>query len=563
MAAAPPRRQRLLGLAALAALALAAAAGWAADHWLGSRAANRPVHFLNITFREQAIYNARFAPESNAIVYSAALQGTEPQIYVRHPDYPKPQPLGPPDTNLLSVAGGQVAVLTGAKLKSHRWFEGTLAEMPLNGGAPRLLLQHVFDADWSPGARDLAVLHFADGHLRLEYPIGHVLVQTTVGYLSDVRVSPDGNRVAFFRHPVDGDNRGTVEVVDRAGRLAAVTGSFPSLEGLAWSSDGDALWFGAANRLERVSARGGTPQTMLSSPANLELLDFSREGAVLANDDALGVTLLASRNGAAEEDLTWFQVSLEPAFAADGRSLIFTDSSPESGADYTILYQRLDGSPAVPIGPGDGLALSPNGAWAIGMLHGPPPHLVAYPTGPGQPRPLDPGELTSIGSVSFFPDSEHFLVCGQAPGHRRCYRQAVSGGAPVAATPEGTSDARVSPDGRTILALSLHGASPYALLSVAGSPPPRPVPQLTAADTPVQWTADGRGIIFQRGDLPAHELVLDLASGSISKLRDLAPANPAGAQGVRFPAFAPDLKSYAYSYTYRRGILTVIEGLPK
>src|SRR6185437_2243417 len=259
-----------------------------------SRAANRPVHFLNITFREQAIYNARFAPESNAIVYSATLQGTEPQIYVRHPDYPKPQPLGPPDTNLLS-----------------------LAEMPLNGGAPRLLLQHVFDADWSPGARDLAVLHFADGHLRLEYPIGHVLVQTTVGYLSDVRVSPDGNRVAFFRHPVDGDNRGTVEVVDRAGRLAAVTGSFPSLEGLAWSSDGDALWFGAANRLERVSARGGTPQTMLSSPANLELLDFSREGAVLANDDALGVTLLASRNGAAEEDLTWFQVSLEPAFAAD------------------------------------------------------------------------------------------------------------------------------------------------------------------------------------------------------------------------------------------------------
>ena len=53
---------------------------------------------------------------------------------------------------------------------------------------------------------------------QLEYPIGSKLYETT-GYVSDVRVSPDGSRVAFMDHQNRFDNRGWVKVVDRDGKV--------------------------------------------------------------------------------------------------------------------------------------------------------------------------------------------------------------------------------------------------------------------------------------------------------------------------------------------------------
>ena len=52
-------------------------------------------------------------------------------------------------------------------------------------------------ADWSPDGESLAVLRRVNGHTRLEYPIGKVLVEDVPWSLWVIRVSPDGNRVAF------------------------------------------------------------------------------------------------------------------------------------------------------------------------------------------------------------------------------------------------------------------------------------------------------------------------------------------------------------------------------
>ena len=65
----------------------------------------------------------------------------------------------------------------------------------------------------------LAVVHYADGHSRLEYPIGNVLYQST-GWISNIRFSPKGDQIAFMDHPALWDNRGTVCVVDLAGTCA-------------------------------------------------------------------------------------------------------------------------------------------------------------------------------------------------------------------------------------------------------------------------------------------------------------------------------------------------------
>lgn len=62
----------------------------------------------------------------------------------------------------------------------------------------------------------MAVVHDINGKDRLEYPTGTVIYETP-GYLSDIRVSHDGQRIAFNEHPEKGDDRGAVAVVDLKG----------------------------------------------------------------------------------------------------------------------------------------------------------------------------------------------------------------------------------------------------------------------------------------------------------------------------------------------------------
>ena len=70
--------------------------------------------------------------------------------------------------------------------------------MPLEGGAPRELLENVYLADWSPDGRDLAVVRRVGQRNRLELPIGKVLYASPKD-VDDIRFSPRGNRLAI-RH---------------------------------------------------------------------------------------------------------------------------------------------------------------------------------------------------------------------------------------------------------------------------------------------------------------------------------------------------------------------------
>ena len=79
-------------------------------------------------------------------------------------------------------------------------------------------------------------------HYRLEYPIGHVLYDTN-GYVSDVRVSPDGKLVAFADHPQLGDDSGIVSVVDSSAHKRSLSTTQASILGLAWTPDGKEVWF--------------------------------------------------------------------------------------------------------------------------------------------------------------------------------------------------------------------------------------------------------------------------------------------------------------------------------
>jgi serine/threonine protein kinase len=182
------------------------------------------------TFHDEAIFNARFAPDGRTIVYSAASGTGPPQLFILRPDYPERTPLGFPAAHLLSISStGELAVLLNPQYLSHRLFLGTLARMPLGGGAPRALLDSVREADWSPDGAELAVIRTVNGRDRLELPIGRPLYESS-GYLSDPRVAPDGEHIAFAEHPFRWDDRGTVKIVDGTGKVAATSPEFISIE---------------------------------------------------------------------------------------------------------------------------------------------------------------------------------------------------------------------------------------------------------------------------------------------------------------------------------------------
>ena len=153
--------------------------------------------------------------------------------------------------------------------------------MPLGGGAPREMLDEVREARWSPKGDDLAVVHVVDGRQRLEYPIGRVLYETG-GWMSSISVSPAGDRIAFAEHPIAGDNRGDISVVDASGKKTTLAAGLEDLGQTAWSPDGREIWFSGSTQGDRsFDVRGDASRQnapLLTGAGSLNLQDVRADG---------------------------------------------------------------------------------------------------------------------------------------------------------------------------------------------------------------------------------------------------------------------------------------------
>ena len=525
---------------------------------------SRGVTFKTLTFRSLPIFRALFAPDGRTMVFSQALEGNRPELFTLAPDYPEPRPLGVPDAQLLSVSSkGELALLTHARYIHHRLFTGTLARMPLGGGAPREVLEGVREADWSPDGENLAIIRDVDGKDRLEYPIGKVLYAKG-GYVSDLRFSPNGDRIAFLEHPFRWDDRGGVAVVDLAGKKTRLADGYWGEEGLAWSPDGKEVLFstgvGYSNFDVRAVTLTGRNRVALPSSGGLTIFDISREGRWLAAREDVKWRLMAMAPGAnTERDLSWLDGSLVVALSTDGRSLLFTEYSGVFGNNYAVGLRRTDGSPVVRLGEGWAGDLSPDGRWALAVVATSPDRLMLYPAGPGEPRRLESGDIREYSSARWFPDGKRILVCGAEAKHAsRCYAQDVSGGKPRPVTSEGSISGIVSPDGTLILAQG--SRDEYQLYPSAGGEP-RSVSSLAPDDVVARWTADGHGFLVNRwSDVPARLERVDLATGRRELVHRLAPPDLAGVVRIQNATVAGDEKVYAYSAIQRRSDLFQVDG---
>ena len=115
-----------------------------------------------------------------------------------------------------------MAVLLNSRQIRSYIHVGTLSRVPLSGGGPREIMNNVQWADWSPDGKSLAVVRDAGGRNRLEYPVGKVLYETG-GWISHPRISPSGDQVAFLDHPLEGDDGGSVAVVNSSGEKKNLT----------------------------------------------------------------------------------------------------------------------------------------------------------------------------------------------------------------------------------------------------------------------------------------------------------------------------------------------------
>jgi Tol biopolymer transport system component len=521
-----------------------------------------PLAFHQLNFRPEAIFQAAFAADKDTVVYSAATSGNTPQIFTVRPDYPEPQPLGPRGMHLLAVSSkGELAVLVDAQYLWYHLFTGTLARMPLSSGAPRQIQEGVRQADWSPDGSQLAIIREVGGKDRLEYPIGKVLREVS-GYMSDLRFSPQGDRIAYFEHPRKWDDRGSVNTVDLAGKNTVISDGYWSERGLAWSPNGEEILFSASLNGGSFTIYAVTPagarRIAYQSPGGLTIQDVGRDGRRLATRVDYRYAAMVHAPGDVEDrDLSWLNTSHARALSQDGQTLLFTETA--LGTNYAVCLRKTDGSPVLRLGEGWPADLSADGKWVLAVVQSRPSQLVIYPTGAGETQQLKRGEIENYVSAHWFRDGKRVVFCGNEPGKStRFYVQEISGDAARPVTPEGTRDGWLSSDGTLLLARGPDGN--YSVYPIGGGAP-RPVLGLKDTDVLAQWSADGRSALaYSRAQIPYRLDHVDLATGRRKLFKELAPANRTGLLSLREIFVTDDLRSYAYTAYYQVSSLFVTEG---
>ncbi|HEY3400049.1 MAG TPA: protein kinase [Geothrix sp.] len=523
-----------------------------------------PPTLKRLTFRQGLIRNARLSPDGQEVLYSAAWSGAPLQIFSTRPDSPESHALELPGADLLGLSrSGDLAIALGSHpIQSWMW-RGTLATVPLAGGAPRALMEQVVAADWSPDASELVVVRNAEGKARLEFPLGHPVAESS-GWISHPRVSPKGDRVAYLEHPVSGDDAGYPVVVDRQGVRRPLTGAWPSIQGLAWK--GDEVWFTAA---EHGVARGlyaagrGAPRLILKVPAPLTLHDISRDGRrVLLAKEVMRTGIQSLRPGAdRERELSWLDWSLVQDLSADGSTLIFNEQGEGSGAHYDIYLRRTDGSPAVRLAKGAYPILNPDGRRVAALTMGTPRKIQILPTGAGDVLTLPDTGLETIHRLRWFPDGQRLLVQANRPEEgTRLFAVPLDGKPAVPLTPPGHQffGQPISPDGRRLITRVSEQEDRIFSLEDGRS---QPIPGLAPQERVVRWALDGKALwVVDLHEMPCTVHHLDLATGARRRLLEIAPEDLAGLTVSNF-LLTPDAKGYAYAYRRVLSELYLYEGL--
>ena len=525
---------------------------------------DQPPSFRQLTFRRGDVSGARFAPDGS-IVYSASWEGRGYQLYLARTDSVDSRSLGISCRELLAVS----RTGTLALLLRERDHVGTLATVPLAGSAPREIVDGVQDADWSPDGTQLAVARRVAGSYQIEYPVGKVLYKSATR-IRDLRVSPDGQQVAFDVRPARLGKEFSLMVVSADGTAKKI-GSWNAARGVAWAPDGKRIVLASgdgsgATNLYSVTLSGGA-RLMSRFDGSVKLHDVSERGEVLLTRDDYREGIMArGPNADRESDLSWFDGSGTSDISPDGRLLLMSEFGEAGGANYSVFIRPTNGDPAVRLGDGYGVSLSPDGTSALTIVPGRPSRLVIMPLGAGTTRTLPRGDVEDYEFASWLPDQRSIVFNGRtAAGTMRLYRQRIDGSLPE---PVGDPRLRIalasrpaSPDGSALAVHCENGAICIVPIGGGGGGASRKLP-LPRGFHPIAWSAGGNEIfIYEDATVPAKMYRFDLATNQLRLERELMPADPTGVYRILDVVTTPDGNAYAYGAMRNLSMLFTTRGL--
>ena len=530
-------------------------------------AAAKPIEFTAVTFRRGFVMTARFTRDGS-VVYGAAWEDQPVELFASFPGDPHARALGAVGADLLSVspASAELAVSLGRRFLGGWVTSGTLARLPASGGAAREVAEDVQDADWSPDGKTLAVIRRSGDVYGLDYPLGH-RVHTSSHWISNVRISPKGDRIAFLDHPIWGDDGGSVVVVDLQGEKVLHSSHWRSTSGLAWTAKGDEVCVGAhhhgSGRSVIAVSLSGKERMILAAPARVTVHDIRGDGALLMSSELGRREILAGRRGVAgERNLSWCDWSLLTDISADGSRIVLVEQAAAArGTVGGIYVRKVDGSPAIHLGDGHARTISPDGKWVAVMTSG-PDHLDLLPLGPGESKLVPVKGLEMMAWWNWFPDGRRLVIWGNEVGRgNRMFEVAVDGDGTVSPIgPEGVKwPIAIAPDGRHV---AVTGPDERLMIyAAAGDAEPREVTGSRRGDQALLWGDDDALYVYQFGRVRTAIERIDMSSGARTEWQELKPADAAGIMNIQPVVLSANRESYAYCFRRFMSELHVVTGL--
>ncbi|HYS52553.1 MAG TPA: protein kinase [Thermoanaerobaculia bacterium] len=551
----------LLMLLYIVSIAGAAWGGWYLANRIGSQ---RPdITFQRMTFRRGEVRGGRFGSDGDTIVYSASWDGQPSEIYVANRHAPEARPVALADADLLAVSrSAELAILLRKDRLSGL---GTLARVPVAGGTPREMADQVLQADWMPNSQDLAIIRFDKGKFRVESPISTVLYETP-HQIRDIRMAPDGNRIAFFEP--HGDKIDLV-VLDKRSRTSSpvARGWSHGANGLAWTPSGKEIWVtgtdtSAPPALWAVDVDKSETRLISRLTGSMKLFDISSSGRILLSNGMWRAALEYQAPGdLTERDLSWLDWSMLADLSADGRTILFSEGREGGGSNSSIYLRRADAPTPVKIGDGYGDALSPNGKLVLGHVGS---KLVVLPTGSGEARELKIEGAFDTGAV-WLPDSRHVILAGALKDKGYALHlldtldESESPISPENIFGEAYRPFALSPDGRMVAGMTkdetiaLYPISGGASVAVSGT---------EKGEVPIQWSADGASLfVYRPTAMPAQVYKINLSTGARELWKQFTPIDLAGVYKIAPICMTHDASAYAYDAQRIMSDLYVGEGL--
>jgi len=522
-----------------------------------------------VTFRRGDVAQARFAPDGS-VLYGAAWNDRPLEIFVSHRGIAEARPLGIGGSVHAISRNGELAVSLGRRQDFGFQFSGTLARVALVGGVPRPIAKEVYEADWSPDGKQLAIVRRSERGFQIEYPIGHRIYESA-SWISDLRFSPNGRELAFLEHPFVGDNYGFVNVVDLDGRAERLTEDHYIAWGLSWHPPSGEIWYSGAPKHDEgrnisiyAVARGRQPREVFSTLGAVLVHDIAPDGTALVAQQTPRRYVVSHTAGEENDrDLSWQDWSFPMRLSSDGRTLLFEEQGVASGGRNTFYLRGTDGGPAVRLDEGRGRDLSSDGEHVLALTNDSPAKLMMVPTGAGEVHEIPLRGVDHIWTARFIDRDQSIMIFGsRAEEGTRIWRVAVEGGEPRPLSEPVIGSwfyLAISPDGRRIATTDMN-QMPF-IWSLEEQTAPERIAGTGAGDLPVHWPGEQTIFVCRPNEKQSDVYAVDLATGERTFVRTLRPPDAAGVQGV-FPIhFASGSESWVFGYKLLLTNLFTVSGL--